>query len=155
MTFLTRLFSKKRTNAGVTREVAECDRCSATVVKGQGFLAYSEAALYGVTTHPITTGVMLMCDTCANELFQERTWNDVDAAQPYVDTFSLSWEERKRELAAGVNPYKRANDVSIVVRSKRMGLRHDQARVRARELAKLWWQDEDAAVTRLRTEASR
>ena len=113
----------------------KCDRCSSSVTGGEGYLVYSDVQAMG-----IVTGAMMVCETCADVFFQKEIWDKARHAAIEVDASDPA--ELKKA-------YIQANDISVIMRTKRRGLNHDEARAEAREIAKLWWRDKEGAVQRL------
>ena len=117
------------------RQSGKCDRCSAMIPNGEGYLVYSDAQSMG-----IVTGAMMICENCADAFFRKEIWDKARHAAIEVDA---------SDDATLKKAYIQANDISVIMRTKRIGLNYDQARAEAREIAKLWWKDKEGAIQRL------
>jgi hypothetical protein len=118
-----------------SKQKGKCDRCSSSVTKGEGYLVYSDAQSMG-----IVTGAMMICENCADAFFRKEIWDKATHAVIEVDASDES---------ALKKAYVQANDISVIMRTKRRGLNHDQARAEAREIAEFWWGNQQEAIQRL------
>jgi hypothetical protein len=122
--------------------MAVCDRCSTKVETGDEYAVYSEAQL--IPNQDV--GTMLFCEGCVNELYTEKIWAQAKPLAIELDP-SMDFNAIKRAQ-------KQVNDFAIAMLAKRRGLSVAQARQEAREIAKLWWKDQQAAEQQLRDQLS-
>ena len=83
-------------------------------------------------------GPILYCEECANALFTKEVWQEAKALEVEMDADDLQCPEGKDARSEVIG-------FSIALRAKRRGFDSQQARSESRELAKMWWQDQDRA----------
>jgi hypothetical protein len=92
------------------------------------------------------TGGMLLCGKCADTVFTDSNWRKATTAPIIIDD--------DRNMRALKDAQVMANSYAIAVRAKRRGLTPTQARSEAREIALLFWEDNAAAVHRLKSQTT-
>jgi len=133
-----------------------CEHCGATVFRGQGYSAYSEAiegrtsnSRYFVAIGPggveaadrsaECLGGVFYCDRCGDTLFTDTVWEKAAPVRIEMDPDDVNTVEGKAARSEVIA-------FGIALPAKRRGWGAGETRDRSRKLAVLWWTDRDAAT---------
>ena len=111
------------------------------IPNGEGYCAFSAAKVMN-----IVVGTLLLCENCANGLFTDEVWKKAAQTTTEVDMSA--------DISGILQAQRQASNFSIAMLAKRRGLNAAQARQEAREIAKLWWTDKQAAEQQLLAQAT-
>ena len=115
-------------------DTATCDRCNGSINRGEGFVVYSKAS-FGPPNALQETGNMLLCGSCVDDILNANNFATEFPQQQELSADILTDMARLRPIM------QQANTASIVGLCKKRGLGPHEAKAKAREFARSWWQD--------------
>jgi len=131
---------------------ASCDRCHRFIANGGGYYFYSSTG--EVKLGLKKTGAMLLCEPCTDEIINDGNWRvtkedlwkiEVELVEVLFRIREKAGELTKAEELEFAEALQRANDASIVGHCTNQEFSPDEAKAKAQEFAKRWWEDPKAA----------
>lgn len=115
-------------------ESSVCDRCNESISKGEGYSFFSSASMNGQLT-----GNMLLCEDCTALIVTPENWT-----KEIPKRRELSGEDILSNPNALLDMINLVNADSIVQGCKKKGFSPEQAKEKARDFARRWWNEPNA-----------
>jgi hypothetical protein len=121
----------------------KCDLCSEYLSLGEVYVAYSDLVL-----KKQKTGLMLICDRCADDIFSFQTWNEANTfkIQHTKEIIKSGILSTMKQLIKAVGMM---NKWSIALALKSRGISASEAKQEAKRLGRAMWRNERRAIQEL------
>ena len=123
-----------------------CDLCSHELKSGEGYAFYSSTVIAPMN---VAVGNLMLCQQCTDKALSEEAWSQTPIAmkshQSAMSAMAKATkkEDVKRLFAELRDQTQAANAEGIIATIKSIGISREDAKSKARELAKLWWIDKE------------